>query len=247
MVTDTAALSKQGGRKGNQDSFGFEQNESGGCWVVADGLGGHAGGEIASLMAVEKTLDLFRSGSPGYPGFIANCFEAVQMVIQKKSSVDFSLSGMRTTMTVLVNDGDIARWGHVGDSRLYWFRQGHVLHQTRDHSVPQMLVDAGKLNPAEIRGHEDQNRLTRALGQEGASRPTIFQESFKIAEGDAALLCSDGVWSYVLENEMEEDLSTSRTADEWLQAIEQRLLARATGQYDNYTAIAVVFSRSKRT
>lgn len=244
MLKETASLSKQGGRKNNQDSLGFELNESGGCWVVADGLGGHAGGETASRMAVEKTLELFHAKSPGNSEFIANCFDTVQTVLQKKASEEFDLSGMRTTMTVLVSEGDAAVWGHIGDSRLYWFRQGFVMQQTRDHSVPQMLVDAGKLTLEGIRGHEDQNRLTRAMGQEGAIRPTILLEPLQIEDGDAALLCSDGLWEYVLEKEMEEDFSSSRTADEWLKSMEKRVLARATGQHDNYTAIAVRFSRS---
>ena len=115
------------------------------------------------------------------------------------------------------------------------------MHQTHDHSVPQMLVDAGKISPAEIRGHEDQNRLIRAMGQEGDIHPTIFPALFPLQAGDAVLLCSDGVWTHVLESEMELDLSEVSSASEWLGKIECRILARAEGPYDNYTAAAVLF------
>ncbi|HWR31453.1 MAG TPA: protein phosphatase 2C domain-containing protein [Negativicutes bacterium] len=241
MIIEAAALSKAGGRKGNQDSFGSERNDNGGCWVVADGLGGHAGGETASRMAVEYVLAHFRNAAEISGEFIADCFRQVQVAIQQKGVEDLGLSGMRTTLVVLACDHENAVWGHVGDSRLYWFRQGKILQQTHDHSVPQMLVDAGKISPQEIRGHEDQNRLTRAVGQDGELRPTIVPKLFSIEEGDSVLLCSDGVWTYVLEQEMEADLLVANSADEWLNLMEKRVLARAEGPYDNYTAVAVWF------
>lgn len=241
MHMDTAGVSKPGGRKNNQDSYGFELVDHGGCWVVADGLGGHAGGETASRMAVAIVLDQFRAAPETAVQSIAACFQNVQEAIQQKAAEDFSLAGMRTTMVMLTCSQEKAAWGHVGDSRLYWFREGRVLQQTRDHSVPQMLVDAGKISFQDIRGHEDQNRLTRAMGQEGEIRPTLLPEFFSVQAGDAALLCSDGVWTYVLEQEMEEDLLISSSATEWLNRIEQRVLARAEGSYDNYTAVAVLF------
>ena len=252
MAADTASLSHTGGRKENQDACGFEQNESGACWVVADGLGGHAGGEIASRMAVDAVLSLFREKSslPSVSaGDVIDCFDAAQAAIQNKADKEYSLSGMRTTMVVLLGKQDRLVWGHVGDSRLYLFRQGQIVQQTRDHSVPQMLVDAGKLKPEELRGHEDQNRLTRALGQEGTIRPAVLSEPVVLQNGDAALLCSDGIWTWILEQEMEEDLHKAQSAGEWLELLEKRLLARVTGQYDNYTAIAVLFSgkRSSQT
>ena len=241
MRMDVAGLSKAGGRKNNQDFYGFEIGAGGGCWVVADGLGGHAGGETASRMAVEVVLADFKASPEASVAFVTACFQKAQTAIQEKAAGDFTLSGMRTTLVVLACNQEKAVWGHVGDSRLYWFRQGRIFQQTRDHSVPQMLVDAGKISPQEIRGHEDQNRLTRAVGQEGALHPTIFPELFPVRAGDAALLCSDGVWTYVQEAEMEEDLAGSVSAADWLTRLEQRVLERAIGPHDNYTAVAVWF------
>lgn len=241
---ETAALSKPGGRKVNQDAYGFELRGETGCWAVADGLGGHAGGETASRMAVDAVLGQFCSGVQPLSHFVEAGFDHSQQLIRNAAGENFVLAGMRTTLVVLVSDGEQVVWGHIGDTRLYWFRDGKILHQTRDHSVPQMLVDAGKITPEDIRGHEDQNRLTKALGQDGGLKVPILTEPLVVVGGDVALLCSDGIWTYVLEQEMESLLAATHSVDDWLAAIEQKVLERAEGEHDNYTAIAVLFSRS---
>ena len=241
MKFDTATLSQTGGRRSNQDSFGFEANQAAGCWVVADGLGGHAGGETASRMAVDEVLAAFRQKSDISPAFIENCLQTAHQAIQLKAAAAYELASMRTTLVVLTCTGNSAVWGHVGDSRLYWFRRGKIVHQTKDHSVPQMLVDAGKLDPLKLRGHEDQNRLTRALGQTGSLKTSVLSEPIDLQPGDAALLCSDGIWTYVLELELEADWEKAASAAEYLALLERRVLERAESEHDNYTAIAVRF------
>ena len=241
MRVDTAGLSRAGGRKSNQDYYGSKVDERSGCWLVADGLGGHAGGETASRLAVETVLQQCRQNFEPAVSFVADCFQNVQTAIVRQAAATYELAGMRTTMVLLAADAAQAVWGHVGDSRLYWFHDGKILHQTKDHSVPQMLADAGKIKPTEIRGHEDQNRLTRAIGQSGELRPTILPGPVPIQANDAALLCSDGIWTYVWEQEMEADLAAADSAADWLDRLERRVLARAAGPYDNYTAVAVLF------
>jgi serine/threonine protein phosphatase PrpC len=241
MMFDTASLSQTGGRRSNQDSFGYEANQAKGCWVVADGLGGHAGGETASRMAVDSVLSRFRQETDASPEFIESCLQTAHQAIQVKANAEYELAAMRTTMVVLVCAENQVVWGHVGDSRLYWFRQGKIFHQTKDHSVPQMLVDAGKLDPVQIRGHEDQNRLTRAVGQAGALKTSVLTEPLTLQPGDAALLCSDGIWTYVLEQELEADWARAVSATEYLALLERRVLERAEPEHDNYTAIAVRF------
>ena len=241
MKFDTATLSQTGGRRSNQDSFGFEANQAAGCWVVADGLGGHAGGETASRMAVDEVLAAFRQKPDVSPSFIENCLQTAHQAIQLKAAAAYELASMRTTLVVLTCTGNSAVWGHVGDSRLYWFRRGKIVHQTKDHSVPQMLVDAGKLDPLKLRGHEDQNRLTRALGQTGSLKTSVLSEPIDLQPGDAALLCSDGIWTYVLEPELEADWEKAASAAEYLSLLERRVLERAESEHDNYTAIAVRF------
>lgn len=241
MTVDTAVLSKVGGRKNNQDAFGYELNQTQGCWVVADGLGGHAGGETASRMAVDAVLSRYQQNADVSPAFIETCLQTAHQAIQDKAAMEYDLSAMRTTLVVLTCDARQLIWGHVGDTRLYWFRQGKIIHQTKDHSVPQMLVDAGKLDPMKIRGHEDQNRLTRAVGQAGVLKTSVMPEPKAWQPGDAFLLCSDGIWTYILEQEMETDWTMAASAAEYLTLLEQRVLERAESEHDNYTAIAVRF------
>ncbi len=103
---------------------------------------------------------------------------------------------------MLLARGHQAVWGHVGDSRLYFFRQGRILEQTKDHSVPQMLLAAGEITADEIRNHPDRNRLLANLGD---GKPNRFRvrKQIQIASGDAFLLCTEGFWEIVLEREME--------------------------------------------
>ena len=148
---------------------------------------------------------------------------------------------MQSTVVGLVTDGTKACWGHVGDSRLYLFRAGRLVHQTKDHSVPQVLADAGQIEQCEIRQHEDRNRLLRTIGSKQVLRSAVFEPT-ELVKGDAFLLCSDGFWDYVLEDEMLVDLIRSAAPTDWLQRMQQRLLARVSGEFDNYTALAVWMS-----
>jgi serine/threonine protein phosphatase PrpC len=146
---------------------------------------------------------------------------------------------MGTTLVTLLCDDRQALWGHVGDSRLYAFRDGCLIHQTRDHSVPQLLVNAGEIAPDAVRDHEDRARLLQALGTEGRLRPEIPLEPLIVQAGDAFLLCTDGFWEHVLEAEMESALAGAATPAAWLQAMEAVHRGRAPTDCDNHTALAV--------
>lgn len=130
-------------------------------------------------------------------------------------------------------------WGHVGDSRLYHFRNGVVAFQTKDHSVPQTLVNAGDITKEQIRTHPDRNRILRAVGNPDGVKPTILDASRKIQRGDAFLLCTDGFWEYVTETEMAVDLAKSATPKDWLGWMELRLIGKVETGYDNYSALAL--------
>ena len=235
--TTAPPLSHRGGRATNQDHAGWREAGGMTCWVVADGLGGHASGEIASEAAVEGALAAFEA-SPGTDGeTVARCVARAQSVIRALMKGSPDLDSMRTTLVVLVASAAEARWGHVGDSRLYVFRDGRIALRTTDHSVPQALVEAGEISPAEVRHHPDRNRLLRAVGGNEAPTPTV-SDAHAVRPGDAYLLCSDGFWELVEEDEMEADLAAASTPEAWLSAMESRLAARATGRHDNYSALA---------
>jgi hypothetical protein len=127
----------------------------------------------------------------------------------------------------------------VGDSRFYHLQNGRVVNQTKDHSVPQVLADAGDIRPREIRGHEDRNRLLRTLGMEGEVKPTVLKDPLAYGDQDLFLLCSDGFWELVDETEMEVDYTKARDLSDWLAKMEDKIITRGKGEYDNYTALAL--------
>jgi len=235
----TASVSDTGGRKNNEDFHGHLTLQNGGCWVVADGLGGHRGGEVASKLAVEEILESFKDHPEASPSALRRHLEVANQAIISHQEEKSSLSSMRTTVVLLVIESDRVLWAHLGDSRLYHFRNGRIIFQTSDHSVPQAMANAGDILPEEIRFHEDRNRLLRVLGKEDDFRPEIEQQEHSVRQGDVFLLCTDGFWEYVLEAEMEEDLSASNRIEEWLKMMEARILERADEKHDNYTATAV--------
>lgn len=232
----TATLSQAGGRALNEDCCG----QGDGCWVVADGLGGHGGGEVASRIAVETILGAAAAGSLLAPAALTAALESADAAIRVRQASDLRLERMRTTVALLVSDGRAARWAHVGDTRLYHLRDGRVCFQTADHSVPQVLAKAGEITTAEIRFHEDRNRLLRTLGNDRALRPTLAETALALVPGDAFLLCTDGFWEYVTEPEMEVALAKSADAEDWLRRMAAGLLERAPPEHDNFSAIAVL-------
>lgn len=241
MRFTTSSLTRKGGRKNNQDAYQtIELPALGGCWVVADGLGGHGGGEIAAQIAVEAVTQSFKTCKSVSTESLQTCIEAAHQGILIRQAASEDLKRMRTTLVLLQIDAQGAQWAHIGDSRLYWFRNGAIAHVTRDHSVPQALADAGSIPQSEIRYHEDRNRILRSLGNVNDLRPTYFESKTSISVGDAFLLCTDGFWEYVHEFEMQADLAKSATPDLWLRLMEERLLSRATSENDNYTAVTLM-------
>lgn len=240
MQFQTYTLTHKGGRTINQDACAFKvlPNEQA-CWVVADGLGGHGGGEVASALAVDNIMATFEQLQSATADALEPLLQSAQQAILHEQDQSMALKRMRTTLVLLLASNNQAQWLHVGDSRLYCFRMGKLIEQTKDHSVVQSLADAGSISNADIRHHEDRNRILRSLGNEGDLRPTVRSESFTLASGDAFLMCTDGFWEYVHEIEMQADYAKAHTPEEWLMLMEERILERVDDENDNYTAVGV--------
>lgn len=236
---ETASLSSPGGRDGNEDWCDFHVNGQSGLWVLCDGLGGHRGGEVASRLAVESALTSFVADPRVTAERLTAHVDRAHAAVLERQRAESDLSGMRTTIVMLLASDEAALWTHSGDSRLYWFRGGKLRGQTRDHSVPQRLADAGEIRLEHIRFHEDRSRLLRSLGARQESGATNGAMDGRPEPDDAFLLASDGFWEYVIEPEMEEDLGASTDAQNWLTLMEARLRKRATADSDNYSALAV--------
>lgn len=231
---DYAGYSDAGGRSNNEDAL--LTLEQGGCYLfaVADGLGGVDAGEVASQTAKEALRDGFSADPAGFD-LRAAVVDANDKILQLQAQTN---KKMKTTAAAVYFTPDEAVCVHLGDSRVYLFGKNGILYQSTDHSASQMAVYAGEITAAEIRGHEDRNLLTRALGASESPKPE--RAAFPRGEVQAALVCSDGFWEYVTEQEMLFTLRTEPNAPSWLQAMRALLARRVDGKHDNNTAVAVI-------
>lgn len=238
MRYETAMITDPGSRPVNQDRASHAAAPSGeGCWVLADGLGGHRGGECASRIAVDAVLAAFLTAPAVDPAALRGYADAANRAVVAAQRADPALAQMRTTLTVLTAAGARAAWAHVGDSRLYHLHASRVAAQTRDHSFAQTLADSGRIAMGAVRFHEDRSRLLRTVGTPDCT-PDVAGPVV-VTPGDAFLLASDGMWDPVTEPEMEIEYAKAATPREWLDGMERRVRARRLADMDNRTALAI--------
>ncbi len=237
---DWYGYSDPGGREINEDSLLYKFDEGRGfCAALADGLGGHGGGKYASGAAAVSIMQSFMSADLEKPEEFNVWFQSANQAVLSLQSKECE---MKTTLVVLLIRDGTAMWGHIGDSRLYYFKNGRLAFQTEDHSVSQMAVFRGEITAGQIRGHEDRNRLLRAIGMEETIRIDTSETVLSPGDEHSFLLCSDGFWEYVTEREMERELLFSTTPKEWINRMRERLLKKTRNKKnDNYTAAAVFY------
>ena len=243
MKISTAYLSECGGREKNDDTVCVLSKEDGICAFVGDGLGGYQGGAEASQIAAKEITEYWKQ-----EGLMTErqMDEAVRLADWAVKHLQQQKHGrMKTTMVTLVIEKQQARWMHVGDSRLYHFWNNKLIEQTMDHSVSQVAVLMGEIEAKDIRFHEDRNRVLRALGSENAK--SEISNVIDISKGNHAfLLCTDGFWEYVYENEMEQLLEMAINPQKWLEEMKKLLVSRVPAKNDNFTAIAVFLEKIDR-
>lgn len=225
MNIDTAAYSFSGGHKVNEDSV-YSGN---GIYAVADGLGGHFGGELASAEAV-------RYISQNYKGDMSD--KGIDDLLEGANSAVAALhnDSHTTIAAVFIGDGTL-RYANVGDSRVYVFRNNKVMSVSRDHSVCRVAVDMGEMSFEDIRFSDDRSRLLKVLGNDEKLDLRTQYQPVRLADGDAFLICSDGFWENVHEREMEADLLKADSARTWARLMLKRQLLRAQDKGDNYSVI----------
>ncbi len=237
MRITIASLTESGSRPYNEDSIGAFNKSDGCCVVLADGLGGHGKGEVASKTAVEAVKRVYFSAESPQ---LAEMFEAAQADVMEKQRVSNDFNSMKTTMVTALICGNVFTWGHIGDSRLYCFKKRKLITRTLDHSVPQMLVNAGEIKESEIRGHIDRNKLIRVIGTKWDTPRYQIGETMLLTGKEQFLLCSDGFWEYIDERQMIKLLKKSTDPQMWLEEMKKVILINGSGKnMDNYSAIAV--------
>ncbi len=200
--------------------------------LIADGMGGHAAGEIASGIAVDTISRVYYEGKGNPHSDLEAAFAAANQAIYAASQQEKQLGGMGTTCTALVIRGREAFSTHVGDSRLYLLRDGLLRPMSEDHSLVMEMVRQGMIDMEEARRHESRNVITRALGLQPRIEVATWNGPVPLLDGDTFVLCSDGLYDLVEDLEI-----ASIVADQDLDTAGKRLiaLAKERGGYDNIT------------
>jgi protein phosphatase len=232
LLTDTGCQ-----REINEDSISYVKPNDpaklaskGLLAIVADGMGGHSAGEVASNLAVKIISQAYYDGDGDARSSLKNAFLKANRRILEASRETADLKGMGTTCTALVLQNGSAIAAHVGDSRLYLVRDGNIYLMTEDHSAVMELVKHGLISLEQARHHPDKNVILRALGSNEDLEVTTWAEPFPVREGDTFLLCSDGLYDLVEDEEIKQAvlISDPHTACQNLVA-----LARERGGPDN--------------
>ena len=209
-------------------------------FAVADGMGGHAGGDVASAIAVAGLAELRDLAATDEPAeALGHALSRVNAEIRRRASVDPALAGMGTTVVGIARvAGPRVLVFHVGDSRAYRLRDGRLEQLTEDHSVVADLVRAGALSAEEARRHPDRNTVTRALGAADDVVPTLRTEV--VRTGDCFLVASDGLFDELPASQIGDLLATVGPVEKRARALVDAALAR--GARDNVSVIVVVVS-----
>jgi len=235
-------------RPNNQDFFHAERSPAerevshGHLLIVADGMGGHAAGEVASRLAVEVFREkYFRAKLTPHdnpvPVLRAALYEANRLIL-RRGEEDDQLRGMGTTCSAVVIRGGRFWIAHVGDSRVYRFRSGRLEQLTQDHNLAATLLAEGKIDGAEAATHRGRHILTRALGVRTSVEPDITASPLEIQPADRILLCTDGLNRGASDEQLGDLL-----AEEDVAAVVERMVdvANQAGGPDNITAVLAAF------
>jgi serine/threonine protein phosphatase PrpC len=234
-VSRSAAVSHVGKVRANNQDSGYAGRY---LFLVADGMGGHAGGDVASAIATKRIIETDREyASPHDAEFaIKSALLAANSLLAETVFEHSELTGMGTTVSGILRVDDKVAIAHIGDSRIYLYRGGHLEQVTADHTFVQRLVDSGRITPEEAAVHPRRSVLMRVLGDVDAS-PEIDTAVMDTAPGDRWLLCSDGLSSYVSEDKISAILESVPSAKETADRLVRESLDQ--GAPDNVTVVVV--------
>jgi serine/threonine protein phosphatase PrpC len=240
--------SRKGARSDNQDRIGVARTPESLLLVVADGMGGHAHGELAAQIVVEYLAKEFqREAQPRLANpdlFLFRAAGRAHAEILRQTQLFGLPESPRTVAVACVVQAGEAHWVHVGDARLYLIRGARIVTRTRDHTRVQELVDAGRIREEAVAAHPERNIVLQCLG--GIAPPRVEPSArARLERNDVVLLCSDGFWSPLTQRQLVHALLTQpleRAMSELMSLAE----ARAGAQCDNLSAVAIVWREEAR-
>jgi protein phosphatase len=226
-------------RSGNEDNFAVDVTPTRGIFIVADGMGGHAAGEVASEMAVQIVLREIKEVADLSDGsatkILGEALKLANRAIHDRTITEVDKQGMGTTASVLLLSDARYLIGQVGDSRVYLLRDGALKQLTKDHSYVQEQVDLGNLTPEQARYHPYSNVITRCVGASPEVEPDLYAGEART--GDIYLVASDGLTGMVDDRRLAQLLMSRAEPDRKVQALIAE--ANARGGLDNITAIVI--------
>ena len=231
-------------RELNEDCYcicGFGDNSERGFCILADGMGGHNAGEVASQNAVkliaEEMNRLLESGEKEIPGQLSRAVSAANTGVYTMASENPIHRGMGTTVVTAFIDDGTAYVANVGDSRAYAVRDDEIVQITTDHSVVSELVMRGTITKEEARLHPQKNIITRAVGTDKSVRTDIFEYNY--SPGDVMIICSDGLSTMLDDNRILEIITSKKTSEDTVNSL--IAAAKDEGGLDNITVICIRF------
>ena len=243
MKFSILSSSRQGGRKYNQDRVAFSYSRDALLMVVADGMGGHFHGEVAAQITVQLLAELFQKQAKTTlkdpTDFLQQSLLSAHSAIGEYVVEHEFLESPRTTCVACVIQHSTAWWAHIGDSRLYLFRDGKLLVRTQDHSKVQQLFEQGKITEFQMTTHPERNKIYNCLG--GILQPEIdLSRPQTLQSGDTILICTDGLWSSVRASEMAAMLQKSPVT-EVIPKMVETAEARGGAEGDNVSAVGMTW------
>ena len=235
-----------GGRRVNQDRMGYSFTRDALLLVLADGMGGHLRGEVAATLLMQTMSTMFQQQATPYvrkpERFLEEAFLAAHEAIYRYRDEQGLPDTPRTTAVACLIQHNCAIWAHCGDSRLYWVRRGQILGRTRDHSHIEHLIARGLARPEERTTHPDRNKLYNCVGASSLPKVEVSRQA-SLLPGDVLMLCSDGLWSQLSDDDMAQRLATQTI----VRAVPDMLALATTlagASSDNATALAIMWQGS---
>lgn len=230
-------------RETNQDSHFTPEDESMPLFMVADGMGGHNAGEIASVKAIEKVKEWMKENTKELTSInkiensVAKSIEYANKYIFNYSKTANGFSGMGTTLTMGYVFNDKIIIGHVGDSRAYLIKDFDIMQITQDHSLVQQLIKEGKISQKEAKSHPQRNVITRAVGIGNEIKIDIF--TIDVNNGNVVVLCSDGLTNMLTEKDLAITFSEEKDVQKACKIVVEK--AKFKGGNDNITVLGIRF------
>jgi PPM family protein phosphatase len=235
--------SRVGDREGNEDRVGYSYSRDVLLMTVADGMGGHLGGEVAAEIAVAEITRRFQHEARNKLkkpfDFLVSAIQSAHRAIVSHAVEQNLLECPRTTIVACIVQNGSAFWAHAGDSRLYVLRRGEMIAHTQDHSRVQMMIDAGEITPEAAARHPERNKIFSCLG--GVVPPQIASgRELALETGDTILIATDGFWGQIPGN-MVGTMLRKQPVVELMPGLLEEAQRRARGESDNLSVVAMTW------